>query len=142
MDNVTKSSHPRFTMFWFPFLAACSNTETEEFHPSTIETLQTTYATCFPHIVEGFGNPYTDIDNYPLEPTCSGTKRQDFASVEHVVFLGDSITVGTYPTPNDDFYRSILANQLAAHYHLTPPDEDWFRVNYDCLLYTSDAADD
>ena len=118
-------------MFLFFLSFACETKETTDGNTVVGESYQKTYAECFPHIIEGFGNPYTDIEAYPLDETCAGTHRQEFSEIEHVVFLGDSITVGTYPTPNDEFYRSILAKKLAAHYQITPPTEDWYRVDYD-----------
>lgn len=49
---------------------------------------------------------------------CLGTNHQDIAGVERVVFLGDSITVGTPPTFSMDYYRSVLADALAAEFGL------------------------
>ncbi|MBL8974770.1 MAG: hypothetical protein JNK56_29510, partial [Myxococcales bacterium] len=37
---------------------------------------------------------------------CKGTNHQDITDIERVVFLGDSVTVGTPPTQGKDFYRS------------------------------------
>lgn len=43
---------------------------------------------------------------------CAGTNHQDITGVERVVFLGDSITKGTPPTPQAQFYRVQLEAQL------------------------------
>ncbi len=43
---------------------------------------------------------------------CVGTNQQDIAAVEKVVFLGDSITVGTFPTPAGQTYRAVLTQTL------------------------------
>jgi len=119
-------------MVIFSLLMGCSETEAETPQQTPANIVNTrSYAECFPHIIEGFGNPYTDIESYVLNETCAGTHTQSFRDIEHVVFLGDSITVGTYPTPNDEFYRSLLAKKLAAHYDLIPPQESWYQVNYD-----------
>ncbi len=60
---------------------------------------------------------------------CAGTNHQDITGVERVVFLGDSITVGTLPTLDYDFYRNRLAGDLAAHFGLTAPDMFWQAVD-------------
>ena len=64
----------------------------------------------------------------PFEPVvaehCWGTNHQDISGVEQVVFLGDSVTVGTpnlahlLPTDNSHFYRNLLADFLAEHFDL------------------------
>ena len=65
---------------------------------------------------------------------CYGTNQQDITDVEQVVFLGDSITVGTLPTPTNDFYRVQLAEQLANTFGLEKADEEtweaWKKVNH------------
>ncbi|MEJ7730312.1 MAG: SGNH/GDSL hydrolase family protein [Polyangiaceae bacterium] len=43
---------------------------------------------------------------------CLGTDHQDIAGVEKVVFLGDSITFGTPPTPQAEQYRQALGAVL------------------------------
>lgn len=60
---------------------------------------------------------------------CLGTNHQDITGVERVVFLGDSVTVGTPPTPTEDFYRSILAERLAARFGLEAPGLLWKSAN-------------
>ena len=70
----------------------------------------------------------------PFEPIagshCYGTNHQDITGVEKVVFLGDSVTVGTPNTEallaleNGHFYRNKLAEWLAEHYDLDKGD-DW-----------------
>lgn len=49
---------------------------------------------------------------------CLGTNHQDITDVERVVFLGDSVTVGTPPTLPQDFYRARLADTMAAEFAL------------------------
>jgi lysophospholipase L1-like esterase len=49
---------------------------------------------------------------------CHGTNHQDIEGVERVVFLGDSITVGTPPALPNEWYRNILANALAERFDL------------------------
>ncbi len=60
---------------------------------------------------------------------CAGTNHQDVANVERVVFVGDSVTVGTPPTPGPQSYRSILAGRLARFFGLMPPDPLWNEVD-------------
>lgn len=56
---------------------------------------------------------------------CQGTSHQDIQGIERVVFLGDSVTVGTPPTDAGDFYRSIVADELAFLFDLAAPNFLW-----------------
>lgn len=73
------------------------------------------------------------IDYAQFNPTigshCKGTNHQDIIDIERVVFLGDSVTVGTPPTQGKDFYRSELADVLVDRFGLTPPNDLWKQVN-------------
>jgi hypothetical protein len=51
-----------------------------------------------------------------LSPTCSGTAHQTIEGVEKLVFLGDSITVGTPPTLPTDFYSARVAEAVLARF--------------------------
>ncbi|MEZ4239437.1 MAG: SGNH/GDSL hydrolase family protein [Myxococcota bacterium] len=55
-------------------------------------------------------------DYEPLGPVvpedCVGTGHQDIGDLDRVVFLGDSITTGTFPTPDAGFYRNLLVAGL------------------------------
>ena len=78
------------------------------------------------------GNPgadYSMYDDVPLGSHCQGTNQQDITDIERIVFLGDSVTVGTPPTPSSDFYRTILAEELATQFDLEPPTSEWESVN-------------
>jgi hypothetical protein len=70
-----------------------------------------TAAECFAALAGPVGADY-DKFGPKILPSCSGTQHQDIQGVEKVVFLGDSITVGTPPTLPGDFYRNQLAAQL------------------------------
>ena len=75
MDNITKSSHTRFTMFWFSFLGCMLDMETEKFIPLSLILLKRHTRPVF-HIVEGFGNPTsisTTILWNRLVPEVAGT---------------------------------------------------------------------
>jgi lysophospholipase L1-like esterase len=74
------------------------------------------------------GPNYNEFD-VPLGSHCQGTNQQDITDVERVVFIGDSVTVGTPPTGAADFYRSILAAELATMFGLQPPEAGWNTAN-------------
>lgn len=114
----------------FLLLGACSEEpiHTKTTPPISEDTLS--YEECFPHLIDQFGGMYEDISSVPIAETCSGTSTQSFEQIEHVVFLGDSVTVGTYPTETDEFYRSLLTKKLAEYYNLQLPEEEWFLVDY------------
>jgi lysophospholipase L1-like esterase len=69
----------------------------------------------------------------PFMPTvgshCLGTNHQDITGVERVVFLGDSVTVGSPPTLSGEFYRSRLADALASHFGIDAPNALWKTAN-------------
>jgi len=78
------------------------------------------YEQCF---ADQFVNDFTLGPNYDqFKPTigshCLGTNHQDITDIERVVFLGDSVTVGTPPTLSADYYRSQVADGLADEFSL------------------------
>lgn len=81
----------------------------------------------FPGVTE------SEIDYDQFHPImgnhCAGTNHQDISAVERVVFLGDSVTVGTPPTLPGATYRGILADRLATRFGLTPPSSLWKTAN-------------
>ena len=60
---------------------------------------------------------------------CLGTNHQSIPNIERVVFIGDSVTVGTPPTNAGDFYRSKLAGDLANKFGLSAPGAGWENLN-------------
>lgn len=76
------------------------------------------------------GGPDYDQYNPVIGSHCMGTNHQAIAGVERVVFLGDSITVGTPPTLSGDYYRTQLADKLADKYGLAKPNFLWQTVNF------------
>ncbi len=56
---------------------------------------------------------------------CFGTAHQAISGIERVVFLGDSVTVGTLPAGSGDYYRNLLADDLAAAFGLDAPGAVW-----------------
>jgi hypothetical protein len=85
------------------------------------------YELCFEDISHDKDAAAPDYDQFDpiIGEHCSGTNHQDIVGVERVVFLGDSVTVGTPPTSPDDFYRSLLAEQLSDAFDLESPSESW-----------------
>jgi lysophospholipase L1-like esterase len=68
---------------------------------------------CFQNIGHP-GKPLPDYDQFKATYGlhCHGTNHQDIKGVQKVVFLGDSITVGTPPTLPADYYSNRLVKQL------------------------------
>jgi lysophospholipase L1-like esterase len=85
---------------------------------------------CFPDIFDP-AVPGPDYDQFAPDvgSHCLGTDHQDITGIERVVFLGDSVTVGSPPTPSASFYRSILADDLAEHFSLEAPSGLWKSAN-------------
>ncbi len=86
------------------------------------------------------------IDYAQFDPVigshCKGTNHQDITDIERVVFLGDSVTVGTPPTQGKDFYRSQLADLLVDRFGLTPPNDLWKQANpIDGVALLKDSGD-
>lgn len=72
------------------------------------------FEACF---VDQFVNPIDLLPDYDqFDPVigehCLGTHHQEIEGVERVVFLGDSVTVGSRPTLPQDAYRARLADML------------------------------
>jgi lysophospholipase L1-like esterase len=90
-----------------------------------------TAAECFGDLLSTDSLIAMDYDQF--SPTigshCLGTDHQDILGVERVVFLGDSITVGSPPTLPADFYRNRLANDLADAFGLERPGLLWRQVD-------------
>ncbi|HEY0133650.1 MAG TPA: SGNH/GDSL hydrolase family protein, partial [Nannocystis sp.] len=73
---------------------------------------------------------------------CKGTNHQDITDIERVVFLGDSVTVGTPPTPGDASYRAELADVLVDRFGLTPPNGLWKQYDpFNGVSVVKDAGD-
>ena len=94
-----------------------------------------------------FMNPDAPVIDYEqfdpiLGSHCKGTNHQDITDIERVVFLGDSVTVGTPPTGAEDFYRSQLADLLVEKFGLSPPNGLWKQVNpVDGVALTKESGD-
>jgi lysophospholipase L1-like esterase len=90
-----------------------------------------TYASCYEDVFSGSSPIMVDYDSFmpTIGSHCLGTNHQAITGVERVVFLGDSVTVGTPPTLSADYYRSQLAERLATHFGIRAPDGLWRLVN-------------
>jgi len=101
------------------------------------------YDLCFEDLGEGGGvGPEYDLFSPTIGSHCSGTNHQDIVDIDRVVFLGDSVTVGTPPTSPGDFYRSILADQIADAFTLRPPSGSWEWYNvFDGHTLVQDSGD-
>jgi lysophospholipase L1-like esterase len=81
-----------------------------------------TFEACFE---DQFVNPVVALlPNYDalgpvLGSHCVGTNHQDIVDVERVVFLGDSITVGSRPTLPSQSYRAVLGDMLRDQWGLS-----------------------
>lgn len=81
---------------------------------------------CFPLFddPEAIGPEY-DYLGPVIADHCHGTNHQDIDNVKKVVFLGDSVTVGTpnvehlLSIDNQHFYRNLLAEWLTDHFNLS-----------------------
>jgi lysophospholipase L1-like esterase len=73
-------------------------------------------AQCVGDVYDGL--VYVNYDQFSptLGSHCKGTNHQDIQGVEKLVFLGDSITVGTFPTSSAQFYRTVLSEQVKAQW--------------------------
>ncbi len=91
------------------------------------EELPASAETCFGEYYGDTGEPYPDYEatGATFGSHCSGTDHQDIADVDRVVFVGDSITVGSPPTDPNDFYRSVMAENLSAEFGLEAPEWTW-----------------
>ncbi len=89
-----------------------------------------TVTSCFADITSQTG---VSPDYEPFHPIvgshCEGTNHQDITGIERVVFLGDSVTVGTPPTASAETYRALLADALADRFGLSAPSAIWKSVN-------------
>jgi lysophospholipase L1-like esterase len=72
-----------------------------------------TASACWAHKADP-NNPGPEYDQFNpiIGSHCLGTNHQDITGIEKVVFLGDSVTAGTPPTPMSQYYRTILTGLL------------------------------
>jgi hypothetical protein len=108
-----------------------------------VEDGPSAFEVCFEEI-SGPEESGPDYDQFipSIGSHCSGTDHQDIAGIERVVFLGDSVTVGTPPAADVDWYRNRLAEELATEFGLERPDWFWQNVNlFEGMTYVQDSGD-
>ena len=71
---------------------------------------------CFKDLAGPVAGPDYDQFKPTIAQSCAGTHHQNITGVEKLVFLGDSITVGTPPTSPTDFYSVRLTKALEAKF--------------------------
>lgn len=96
--------------------------------PDTGDTAEPEPASCMDRLA--LGNGFSTAPDYAaagatVNSTCSGTDHQEIEGVQRVVFLGDSITVGTPPNTVERFYRNQVAAWAVARWGLQPPEYLW-----------------
>lgn len=99
-----------------------------------------------PSVTECFADIGSPLDYAQFSPVmnskCMGTNYQTIQGIQRVVFVGDSVTVGTPPTATSDWYRNVLAEELANRYGLEKPGWDWQNVNLvDGTTYVQQSGD-
>jgi len=104
----------------------------------------TDFERCFKDILTDNSNPIPDYDQFSpvIGSHCHGTNHQDITGLERVVFLGDSVTVGTPPSTGPEFYRNLLTRRLATEFSLQEPDWLWQGVNvFEGTTIVQDSGD-
>ena len=80
-----------------------------------VDEAQRTVAGCFEEIGGDLGPDYDQFE--PRVGThCMGTDHQDIEGIERLVFLGDSVTVGTPPWLMTDYYWARLYEALKGRF--------------------------
>ena len=88
------------------------------------------YGDCFSGFMDAdFELPDYDAAGATIGSHCLGTDHQDIGHIERVVFIGDSVTLGTPPADSSTWYRNRLAERLAERYGLEEPDWVWQGVD-------------
>jgi len=94
-------------------LLACASPSAVDTSSSTPAPAGTIKERCFPDIGdESKGFPAYDDLGAIVPDHCAGTDHQDIDGIERVVFLGDSVTAGTPPSTEDEYYRSVMTRRL------------------------------
>jgi len=89
----------------------------------------TRFEDCFADILGDAPGPDYAQFSPKIGTHCKGTQHQNIENIQRVVFLGDSVTVGTPPTPDSETYRAVLAKKLAQEFNLQAPDWSWEALN-------------
>ena len=93
-------------------------------------TVLSDFELCFADIDSpDFEGPDYDQFTPTIGAHCAGTQHQTYTDFERVVFIGDSVTMGSPPTLSEDFYRNKLTQWLVMNYGLQPPNSLWEGYN-------------
>jgi len=102
-----------------PLLLACTGPDVSD-GPDPVDAALSLRDRCFGHLGEGaVAADYTELPDgleLVVPDHCLGTNHQDVGEVGRVVFLGDSITAGTPPTDEDEFYTTLVVEGLQARF--------------------------
>lgn len=112
----------RTTFLALALLVACTRVE-DSADPSPRPTASACFADDY--VAELDLGPDYDQFQPEVGRHCAGTAHQSIEGVERIVFLGDSVMVGTPPTPPEAYVRSLLADELAERFGLAPPEWSW-----------------
>jgi lysophospholipase L1-like esterase len=96
-------------------LAACHSPQDLDPEPSSTWDPDAPLAErCFADVGDPSQGALPQYDTFgPEVPRhCMGTDHQAIGDLDRVVFLGDSITAGTWPTPEGGYYRNLLVRGL------------------------------
>jgi len=96
-----------------------------------------TFEECFGFMMDP-ERPGPDYEQFNpvLGRHCYGTNHQAIDGIEKVVFLGDSVTVGTPPTRRTEYYRALLVDMLEERFGSLEVDHEFakFGARVDDLL--------
>ncbi len=99
---------------------------------------------CFSEFSPDPSEPGPDYDQFAptIGSHCNGTDHQAITGVERVVFLGDSVTVGSPPTYDWEYYRNLLASDLADQFGIEAPGYLWQTVDpFNGVVWQQESGD-
>ena len=99
---------------------------------------------CFSKFTPDPSEPGPDYDQFSptLGQHCNGTNHQAIAGVERVVFIGDSVTVGSPPSYDWEYYRNLLADSLATEFGIDAPGYLWQTVDpFNGVVWQQESGD-
>ena len=104
----------------------------------------TPFEACFSEFAPDPTEPGPDYDQFgpTIGSHCNGTDHQDIIGVERVVFIGDSVTVGSPPSYDWEYYRNLLAADLADRFGIEAPGYLWQTVDpFNGVVWQQDSGD-
>jgi len=75
-----------------------------------------TAKSCFQNLAGKIAGPDYDQFAPTIAADCSGTHHQNIQGVEKLVFLGDSVTAGTPPTPSSQYYSALVTAEMRSRF--------------------------